>query len=131
LIGAWARRFEERFSSLRMANDCLEVYRRLGRSAKLVPDHAASALGSNIIPLHTKTAAWIIMRVEARPQTVFDATATWARQPEGPTDYSIMTRAICRVSNCATDARRRQAARPAQDARRLPESTLRERVRLL
>jgi hypothetical protein len=29
---------------------------------------------------------------------VFDATATWARQPEGPTDYSIMTR--CPVSNC-------------------------------
>ena len=46
------RRFEERFSSRRMANDYLEVYRGLGRGAKLVPDHAASALGHNIIPLH-------------------------------------------------------------------------------
>jgi glycosyltransferase involved in cell wall biosynthesis len=46
------RRFEERFSSRRMANDYVEVYRRLGRGAKLGPDHAASALGPNIIPLH-------------------------------------------------------------------------------
>jgi glycosyltransferase involved in cell wall biosynthesis len=46
------RRFEERFSSRRMANDYVEVYRRLGRGAKLVPDHAASALGPNIIPFH-------------------------------------------------------------------------------
>jgi hypothetical protein len=46
------RRFEERFSSRRMANDYAEVYRRLGRGAKLVPDRAASALGPNIIPLH-------------------------------------------------------------------------------
>jgi hypothetical protein len=46
------RRFEERFSSRRMANDYLEVYRGLGRGAKLVPDYAASALGHNIIPLH-------------------------------------------------------------------------------
>jgi hypothetical protein len=35
-----------------MANDYLEVYRRLGRGAKLAPDHAASALGPNIVPLH-------------------------------------------------------------------------------
>ena len=48
------RRFEERFSSRRMANDYLEVYRSMGR-AKLVPGHAASALGSNIIPLHRKS----------------------------------------------------------------------------
>jgi glycosyltransferase involved in cell wall biosynthesis len=46
------RRFEERFSSRRMANDYLEVYRRLSRGAKLVPDHAATAFGPNIIPLH-------------------------------------------------------------------------------
>ena len=46
------RRFEERFSSRRMANDYAEVYRRLSRGAKLAPDHAASALGPNIIPLH-------------------------------------------------------------------------------
>jgi glycosyltransferase involved in cell wall biosynthesis len=46
------RRFEERFSSWRMANDYLDVYRRSGRGAKLVPDQAASALGPNIIPLH-------------------------------------------------------------------------------
>jgi glycosyltransferase involved in cell wall biosynthesis len=46
------RRFEERFSSRRMANDYAEVYRRLGRGAKLIPDHAASAFGPNIIPLH-------------------------------------------------------------------------------
>ena len=50
--GAVRRRFEERFSSRRMANDYLEVYRRLGRFAKLVPDHAASALGLNVIPLN-------------------------------------------------------------------------------
>ena len=49
------RRFEERFSSRRMANDYLEVYRRLSRGAKLVPDHAASALGPNIIPLHRRS----------------------------------------------------------------------------
>ena len=49
------RRFEDRFSSRRMANDYAEVYRRLGRGAKLVPDHAASALGPNIIPLHRNT----------------------------------------------------------------------------
>jgi hypothetical protein len=46
------RRFEERFSSRRMAIDYLEVYRRMGRGAKLVPEHAASAQGPNIIPLH-------------------------------------------------------------------------------
>jgi glycosyltransferase involved in cell wall biosynthesis len=62
------RRFEERFSSRRMANDYLEVYRRLGRGAKLVPDHAASALGPNIIPLHRISGANIV-RVEARPRT--------------------------------------------------------------
>ena len=49
------RRFEERFSSRRMANDYLEVYRSMGRRAKLVPDHAASALGPNIIPLQRKS----------------------------------------------------------------------------
>jgi glycosyltransferase involved in cell wall biosynthesis len=49
------RRFEERFSSRRMANDYVEVYRGMGRGAKLVPDHAASALGPNIIPLHRKS----------------------------------------------------------------------------
>jgi hypothetical protein len=47
------RRFEERFSSRRMANDYLEVYRSMGRGAKLVP-HAASALGRNIFSLHRK-----------------------------------------------------------------------------
>jgi glycosyltransferase involved in cell wall biosynthesis len=41
----------------RMANDYVEVYRRLGRGTKLVPDHAASALGPNIIPLHRNSRA--------------------------------------------------------------------------
>jgi glycosyltransferase involved in cell wall biosynthesis len=49
------RRFEERFSSRRMANDYVEVYRTLGRGAKFVPDHTVSALGPNIIPLHRNT----------------------------------------------------------------------------
>jgi hypothetical protein len=31
---------------------------------------------------------------------VFDSHGDMGRQPEGPTDYSIMTRAICPVSNC-------------------------------
>jgi glycosyltransferase involved in cell wall biosynthesis len=48
------RHFEERFSSQRMANDYVEVYRRLSRGAKLVPDHVASALGPNIIPLRAE-----------------------------------------------------------------------------
>jgi glycosyltransferase involved in cell wall biosynthesis len=51
------RRFEERFSSQRMANDYVEVYGRLSRGAKLVPDHVASALGPNIIPLHRNSRA--------------------------------------------------------------------------
>jgi glycosyltransferase involved in cell wall biosynthesis len=51
------RRFEERFSSRRMANDYVEVYRRLSRGAELVPDHAALALGPNIIPLHRNSRA--------------------------------------------------------------------------
>jgi hypothetical protein len=49
------RRFEERFSSRRMANDYVEVYRGMGRGAKLVPDQAASTLGPNIIPLHRRS----------------------------------------------------------------------------
>jgi glycosyltransferase involved in cell wall biosynthesis len=51
------RRFEERFSSLRMANDYLEVYRSIGRAARFVADYAVSALGPNIIPLHRKSGA--------------------------------------------------------------------------
>jgi glycosyltransferase involved in cell wall biosynthesis len=50
------RRFEERFSSRRMANDYLEVYRSLGRRAALDVDQPASALGRNVIPLQRKSA---------------------------------------------------------------------------
>ena len=50
------RRFEERFSSRRMASDYLEVYRSLGRGANLDPHHAASAPGpNNIIAFHRKS----------------------------------------------------------------------------
>ena len=47
---------EERFSSRRMANDYLDIYRSIGRGAKLVLDQAASALGPNVIPLQRKNA---------------------------------------------------------------------------
>ena len=50
------RRFEERFSSRRMASDYLEVYRSMGRGANLDPRHAASAPGfNNIIAFHRKS----------------------------------------------------------------------------
>jgi glycosyltransferase involved in cell wall biosynthesis len=50
------RRFEERFSSRRMASDYLEVYRSMGRAANLDPHHAASAPGpNNIIAFHRKS----------------------------------------------------------------------------
>jgi glycosyltransferase involved in cell wall biosynthesis len=51
------RRFEERFSSRRMANDYLEVYRRAGRGAALEVDEAAPPLGLNVIPLPRKNVA--------------------------------------------------------------------------
>jgi len=50
------RRFEERFSSRRMANDYLDVYRSVGRGATLGVDQTASALGRNVIPLQRKNA---------------------------------------------------------------------------
>ena len=50
------RRFEERFSSRRMASDYLEVYRSMGRGDNLDPHHAASAPGpNNIIAFHRKS----------------------------------------------------------------------------
>jgi glycosyltransferase involved in cell wall biosynthesis len=48
------RRFEERFSALRMAADYLDVYRSLNRGAKLAPATYDKALGINVIPLPVK-----------------------------------------------------------------------------
>jgi glycosyltransferase involved in cell wall biosynthesis len=48
------RRFEERFSAQRMADDYLDVYRSLNRRAKADVLHANQALGENVIPLPIK-----------------------------------------------------------------------------
>jgi glycosyltransferase involved in cell wall biosynthesis len=49
------RRFEERFSSRRMASDYLEVYRSVGRGAALDVGQTASSAGLNVIPLQRKS----------------------------------------------------------------------------
>ena len=77
------RRFEERFSSQRMANDYVEVYGRLSRGASLSLTTSLRRL-DRISSLSTETAERNIVRVEARPQIGEDSVDSIDTIAEAP-----------------------------------------------